>query len=219
MVKPARPNSIYVVAGVNGAGKSSVISAPFVREGLDIFDPDVETRSLMQANPGLPLDQANSLAWNQGRAMLERAVEHGLNFAFETTLGGQTIAGILIRALALGQAVRLLYVGLESPELHIARVRTRVAAGGHDVPGERIRRRYDSSRDNLITLLPHLTELRLFDNSEDADPLTGAEPQPVEVLRMLNGAIIQCLRLEHVPNWAKPIVATALELPRTPPEK
>ncbi len=173
----------------------------------------------MQANPELPLDEANSLAWNRGRAMLESAVEQELNFAFETTLGGQTITGILLRALALGQEVRLLYVGLESPELHIARVRTRVAAGGHDIPEERIRRRYDSSRNNLITLLPRLTELRLFDNSEKADPLTGTEPQPVEVLRMLNGAIVQCLSLEQVPNWAKPIVAAALRLPRRSHEK
>jgi predicted ABC-type ATPase len=69
--------------------------------------------------------------------------------------------------------VRVWYVGLSSPELHIARVRARVAKGGHDIPEPRIRERYDASRLNLIRLLPRLSELWVYDNSVEADPDAG----------------------------------------------
>ena len=64
-------------------------------------------------------------------------------------------------------------MGLASTELHIARVRSRVARGGHDIPEEKIRERYARSLLNLILVLPKLTELRVYDNSHEADPHTG----------------------------------------------
>ncbi len=98
-------------------------------------------------------------AFWSGRAIAERC-----NFAFETTLGRSTITSLLETALLSGIEVRIAYVGLSSPELHIARVRSRVEKGGHDIPEERIRDRYDRGRLNLIRLLPRLTELRVYDN-------------------------------------------------------
>jgi predicted ABC-type ATPase len=71
--------------------------------------------------------------------------------AFETTLGGSTITALPERALAAGIAVRVWrvgYVGLEGLDLHLARVRARVARGGHDIPAERVRARHDQSRLN-----------------------------------------------------------------------
>ena len=35
--------------------------------------------------------------------------------------------------------MRIWFVGLSSPELHMARVRSRVARGGHDIPEEKLR--------------------------------------------------------------------------------
>jgi predicted ABC-type ATPase len=81
-----------------------------------------------------------------------------MSSAAETTLGGATMTALLDPALRLGQTIYISYVGLEGVDLHIARVRARVALGGHDVPEERIRQRYDSSRANLVRLLPRLTE-------------------------------------------------------------
>jgi len=70
--------------------------------------------------------------------LLERAIAERKTFAFETTLGGATITALLQRALAAGIAVRVWYVGLDSPELHIARVRAR-SHGRHDIPAGHIR--------------------------------------------------------------------------------
>jgi hypothetical protein len=101
-------------------------------------------------------------------------------------------------------------VGRPPPGLHTAGVRPRAARGGHDIPEDRIRERYEHSRVNLIRLLPHLTELRVFDNSKDADPASGHVPVPLRVLHMVNGAIADVCGLSRVPDWAKPIVAAAM---------
>ncbi|CAN5150460.1 zeta toxin family protein [soil metagenome] len=202
--------SIYVFAGTNGAGKSSVAGSAIRERGADYFNPDEATRRVLNANPGMGLAEANSRAWLHGKRLLEKAIADRLNFAFETTLGGNTIPALLERAHSSGIAVRVWYVGLEGPELHISRVRARVEAGGHDIPAARIRERYDRSRENLIHLLPKLAELRVFDNSEDADPECGMVPKPRLILHAANGEMLQACEVEAVPLWAKPVYIAAL---------
>jgi predicted ABC-type ATPase len=175
------------------------------------FNPDDAARLVREADPGLTVEEANSLAWHQGRRLLERAIAERLDFAFETTLGGSTITALLERALERGIEVRIWYAGLGSPELHVARVRERHARGGHDIPEADIRRRYDASRLNLVRLLPRLTELRVYDNSADANLQSGRPPDLRLVLHMTDGRIEGPESLHLTPDWAKPIVAAALK--------
>ena len=214
MASAKRRSCIYVLAGTNGAGKSSVAGAMFRRASADYFNPDEATPRILAANPGISTTDANSAAWLQGKRLLERAIVERLDFAFETTLGGHTITGLLQQALAVGIEVRMWFVGLSSPELHLARVRSRVAHGGHDIPEAKIRERYDRSRINLIALMPRVTELRVFDNSVDADPQTGHRPMPGLILHLAKGKIRQMVDLADTPQWARPIVAAALKLAR-----
>ena len=202
---------IYVLAGTNGAGKSSVVGAILLQKGVDFFNPDEAAREILALNPGITSAEANGAAWEEGRLLLERAIAERLSFAFETTLGGRTITTLLQRALSEGLEVRVWYVGLASPELHIARARARVERGGHEIPEDRIRDRYDSSRLNLIRLLSRLTELSIYDNSHDADPLTGVARPPTLILHMARGAIVRTCDLRLVPDWAKPILAIAMK--------
>jgi predicted ABC-type ATPase len=201
--------TIHVLAGTNGAGKSSVAGAAFRQAGADYFNPDETARRLVAADPGMTLEQANINAWHEGKRLLECAIEKKLDLTFETTLGGNTIAALLQRAAKTGLDVRVWYAGLSSPELHIARVRARVAKGGHDIPESKIRERYHRSRANLINLLPWLTSLRLYDNSEEGDPATEG-PRPKLILSLDEGRIVQVLPMSEVPQWAEPIVAAAL---------
>ena len=90
----------------------------------------------------------------------------------------------------------------------------RVSQGGHDIPETVIRRRWRHSRQNLIQLLPSLTELRVYDNSADADPAAGANPEPTLVLHLVDREIVAPSDLSATPQWAKPIVAAALKLSR-----
>lgn len=205
-----RRGRVFVLAGVNGAGKSSVAGEAVRAAGGEYFNPDEATQRILAANPGATLPDANAAAWAEGRRLLERAIAERLDFAFETTLGGTTITHLLESALDAGLEVHVRYVGLEGPELHIARVRARVASGGHDIPDTKIRERYEQSRRNLIRLLRRLTDLTVFDNSIEAPPLEGGRPEPRLLLHTANGMMRETAPLASMPTWAKPIVMTAL---------
>jgi predicted ABC-type ATPase len=184
----------------------------FRQLGADYFNPDEATRRILVANPGISNADANSAAWYEGKRLLERAIAERLDFAFETTLGGHTIPVLLHKAAAAGIDVRIWFVGLASPEMHIARVRARVARGGHAIPDDKIRERYDRSRLNLIELMPALTELKVYDNSIEADPHAGRSPQPILVLHVAERRIVRMIDLPKTPEWARPVVAAAVKL-------
>ncbi|MBI3043106.1 MAG: zeta toxin family protein [Betaproteobacteria bacterium] len=209
---PSRPSRIYVIAGVNGAGKSSIGGAAFRSLGGDYFNPDETARELMAATSGLGQTEADIAAWQQGSKLLSQAIAERLDYAFETTLGGNTIPRLLAEAAAQGIAIYVWYAGLSSPELHIQRVRSRVRKGGHDIPEEAIRRRYERSRLNLIALLPGISALRIYDNSVEGDPADGNTPVPALVLHTEHGKILNPNDLALAPEWAKPIVAAAMKL-------
>jgi predicted ABC-type ATPase len=203
---------IYVLAGVNGAGKSSIGGTAFRAAGAEYYNPDEAARALMAANPALTQAEANSAAWHRGVKLLKRAIAEGKDFAFETTLGANTIPRLLAQAASKAIEIYIWYVGLATPELHIERVQARVRRGGHDIAAEHIYRRFEHSRLNLIELMPHLTALRVYDNSANADPATGKTPKPKLVLHLEHGKIRNPRDLRHTPEWAKPIVATALKM-------
>lgn len=200
-----------MLAGVNGAGKSSVGGAAIRAAGGLYFNPDEAARRLREANPGLPAPEANGHAWQQGRRLLERAIAKRLDFAFETTLGASTMTRLLGEAADSGFEVRVWYAGLDTVERHLARVRARVARGGHDIPEADIRRRFVHSRLNLIALMPRLAALRVYDNSAEGDPADGGEPQPWLVLHTQRRRIVEPADLSRTPEWAKPIVAAAIK--------
>lgn len=202
---------IWVLAGTNGAGKSSIGGAFLRRSGGDYFNPDEVARRILAVTPGLTQAEANSQAWMAGIRQLEVAIRTRCDHYFETTLGGESITRHLEAALADGLEVRIWYVGLDSPELHLARVAARVRNGGHDIPEADIRRRFDHSRVNLIRLIPALTELLVYDNSISADPARGRAPRPRLVLQLERGRILAPADLSSTPDWAKPIVAAAIK--------
>jgi predicted ABC-type ATPase len=183
-------------------------------QGCEYFNPDEAAARIRAANPGISQEEAQSAAWYEGKRLLERAIAERLDYAFETTLAGNTIPALLDRALSVGIEVRIWYVGLASVELHIARVRSRVARGGHDIPEERIRERYARSLLNLIQLLPKLTELRVYDNTREADPHSGVAPEPRLIVHVAKARIVTVCDLALTPGWAKPIVLAALKRAR-----
>ena len=207
----ARPR-ILVLAGVNGAGKSSIGGDTLSQAGIAWFNPDAFTRQLMEAT-GSPLADANAAAWQEGVRRLDAAIADGDDYAFETTLGGNTISAKL-RAATASHDVLMWFCGLDSPEHHIARVRLRASRGGHDIPVAKIRERWHSSIANLIALLPHIARLQVYDNSRDADPGTPV-PDPRLLLQMEDRRIafpadVETLR--RTPEWAKPILMAALSM-------
>jgi len=206
--KPA----LYVLAGVNGAGKSSIGGAFLQQDGLSWYNPDAFAKALI-AELGVSRLQANSMAWKEGMAQLDEALAGKKPFAFETTLGGSTVCQKL-KAASRTHAVRVWYCGLSSPAQHVARVRFRVSRGGHDIPEQKILERWETSRANLVELLPYLTELSVLDNSAqagDGEPI----PEPRWILHMKEGVLCHPENpavLASTPSWAQAIVERVLEL-------
>ena len=204
---------ITVLAGTNGAGKSSLGGATLRSNRAEYYDPDEATRRILAVNPGMDQVTANSYAWQEGARQLKAAIDDHQDYVFETTLGGRTIASLLLQAAQAGSEVRIWYVGLDTPERHLARIQARVAQGGHDIPADKVRERYTTSCANLVQLMPHLAALRAFDNSVEADPATGKPPTPRLVLAV-DGKRVTCPRdtqaMSATPEWAKPTVALAI---------
>lgn len=207
----ARPR-LLVLAGVNGAGKSSIGGGTLARAGGAWFNPDDFARALM-AGQDYTQAQANIEAWQEGMRRLDEALARGHDHAFETTLGGNTVPAKLVEA-AKTHDVMMWFCGLDSPEHHLARIRLRVRQGGHDIPEAKVRERYESSIRNLLRLLPHLSQLRVYDNSADA-PVGQPIPNPRLLLKLDAGQIawpLDAATLRQTPDWAKPILEAALTL-------
>lgn len=125
------PPSIYLIAGVNGAGKSSIQGAAIREAGGTYYNPDEAAREIMAIDPGGRTQmEANSIAWNKGVELLRKAIVEKFDFAFESTLGATTIPKLLCHAAAEGIAIHVWYVGLLNPEMHIARVRQQLTGAG-----------------------------------------------------------------------------------------
>jgi len=211
--------TLYVLAGVNGAGKSSIGGALLAHAGLAWYNPDTFARALVQGI-GMPQPEANAWAWQEGMVQLDAALAQRTPFAFETTLGGNTVCAKL-RAASQSHDVRIWYCGLTSPEQHIARVRDRVAHGGHDIPTDKIYQRWQTSRANLVALMPLIEEVSVFDNSTTARH--GAPiPDPKLVLHIKARQLLyprDARAIADTPEWAYAMVEQALNLalPTPPP--
>lgn len=201
---------LYVLAGVNGAGKSSVGGHLLERAGVTWYNPDSFARELV-ATTGCGQAEANAAAWQEGMRRLDEAIANGTHYAFETTLGGRSVPA-RIHAASTTHDVLMWFCGLASPALHLSRVKARVAAGGHDIPEAKIRERYPAALANLIALMPCLAHLQVYDNSVEAGA-GKVVPDPLLVLEMDAGGLVWPTDLESLaktPDWAKPLVEAAL---------
>jgi predicted ABC-type ATPase len=180
------PPTFTVIAGANGCGKSTLTrwAKAFFQQSA-ILDPDAIAVELQaESNTELSNIEAGKEVIRSADAFLVG----GVSFSVETTLSGGTYLRMLARARDLGYRTRLFYIGTESVDINIDRVKARVLKGGHDVPVEDQLRRYPRSFKNLLPAIMLVDECVLFDNSTDAGhrivglKLMGMEMLPMEPL-------------------------------------
>lgn len=170
------PN-LFIIGGANGAGKTtaSMQLLPNFLEVFEYINADEIASGLSPFNP-------ESVAIQAGRLMLERLKtlsNAGAEFAFESTLAARNYARFLKICKDKGYTINLIYFWLPSPELAIERVKRRVESGGHNIPEETIRRRYERGRINLIELyLPLCDSWMIYDNSLSQPQLVAASNLP-----------------------------------------
>jgi predicted ABC-type ATPase len=179
---------LTVIAGPNGSGKSTLTQQVDFEGRGRLLDPDAIARGLNPLDP-------SSAAFAAGREVLHRIAEYlgsRVDFAVETTLSGRSSADLTREAKAHGYQTNLIFVGLDSPERCIARIRNRAARGGHFVPDTDVRRRYARSMANGARALRSADAARVYDNSGDEIRL---------VLVIKTGTIVW--RAQPLPKWVE----------------
>ena len=86
----------------------------------------------------------------------------------ESTLSGNSIIQRMKTAKENGFYVHLNYIGVNSVEINLARVKARVKSGGHFIAEDVVKNRYQISLDNLFLVLPYCDEIFIYDNSSIA---------------------------------------------------
>ncbi|MBQ6943935.1 MAG: zeta toxin family protein [Ruminococcus sp.] len=173
-----------IIGGVNGVGKSSlsgVLSAENTDLGI-IIDTDKLT-----AEQGGDRIKGGKLAIER----IEDCLKKGINFTQETTLSGVRTLKTIQKARELNYFIRLYYVGVNSSEESIKRIKNRVEKGGHNIAPQDVERRYSKRFEDLAKILPYCNEVRFFDNENGF----------TEKAEYKNGSLIT--KGGYIPDWIK----------------
>jgi predicted ABC-type ATPase len=170
---------LFILSGCNGAGKTTAakVLLPEVFEIETFVNADIIAAQLNPQNP-------ESVSLQAGRIMLEKIdnlLSEKQDFVIETTLATKSYVGLVKKAQSLDYEVILIYFWLENSDLAIQRVARRVRQGGHNIPDDVVRRRYEGGIRNLINLfIPIVDKWSIYDNSDytDGHPARIAEKFP-----------------------------------------
>jgi predicted ABC-type ATPase len=181
---------VLAIAGPNGAGKSTFFEAHLVSSGLRFLNADAMARELAVD----AYEAARMIA-----ALRTELVNQRESFIFETVFSDPVGDKLLFlkQAAQSGYAVVLCFVGIADAETSGQRVAMRVSQGGHDVPTEKLVKRFPRTLANLAAAIRELPCLLVFDNEDLRTPFR-------HVATYTNGQAV--LLTEPVPSWLKPLL-------------
>jgi len=145
-----------IIGGVNGTGKSSLTGV--LRTEIDNLGKiiDVDKLNVIHGD----VISGGKAAVKQ----IDECLEKGICFTQETTLSGHKTASTAKIALERGYYVRLYYIGLNTLEESLRRIKNRVAKGGHNIPYENVERRFNTRFADVAAVLPYCNEATFYDN-------------------------------------------------------
>ena len=154
--------TLCILGGCNGAGKTTLARELLPRLGIMRFlNADEIARGLSPLDPSLTAFKAGRLLIEEARGLIAAKA----SFAIESTLSGKTYVAMIREAKAQGYRFLLHYIRIGSGDQAVGRVGLRVKLGGHDVPEDDIRRRFERSRKHFIEdYVPLADEWGLWDN-------------------------------------------------------
>lgn len=195
---------LFIISGCNGSGKTTASYAllPEMLECREFVNSDEFAKSLAPFNPSSAYVAASRYMLFKMRRLLERREDFGI----ETTLATRYLLKIIKDAQKDGYYVTIIYFWLDSPDLAVARVKARVASGGHNIKEETIRRRYHVGLHYLFRdFMPICDRWILAANSvapftivaeSSEDGLIVRDPEKFSKIKSANSVYEQELRLE-----------------------
>jgi predicted ABC-type ATPase len=184
---------LWVLAGGNGAGKSTFYNLYLSKYGIKFVNADLIAKDLDSENPeGLSYHAATLAA-----QIREDLISQGVSFCFETVFSHESKIDFLARAKANSYTIILVYIHLSDSSLNEARVKQRISEGGHSVPIEKIHSRIPRTIKLIKTALSIVDEARILDNSSKDDPF-----QQIIVMKSGNHET----KSDSLPKWARNLI-------------
>ena len=174
-----------IIAGVNGAGKTTLYETAEGFSGLPRVNLDEIVRGFGSWKNPEDVAKAEQIAVRK----IKECFNQNMSFNQETTLCGRSILRNIEYAKKAGFCVNLFFIGIESPEIAISRIKSRIEKGGHGVPDEEVRRRYKESLSNLMRILPICDNVQIYDNTKS-----------FRKIAQFQGGMI-CWQTEDLPAW------------------
>ena len=168
-----KSKNVYVIAGPNGSGKTT-FAMKFLPEYVkctNFINADLIAKGLAPFGP-------ERVALKAGKLVLQEIQEYsnqGTDFGFETTLSGKSYYQVLKRLKSCGYRLHLFFLWLPSPELSIARIKDRVAEGGHNIPAEDVKRRFGRGITNFFSIYEDIFDTWMFFDNSGIRPALIAE--------------------------------------------
>ena len=195
------PPVLHLIAGINGAGKTSFYYDHLASRtpGAEFINADEIERDRWPDAIGAHSQQAAELAARRR----EERIAAGTSFVTETVFSHPSKLDLLDRAQAAGFTVVLHHIHVSTPELAIERVRTRVSAGGHDVPAAAVIARHPRTLALMQQAALRADRCYVFDNSRLDHGFTHVATFERGRIRKLGS---------YVPEWLKATYTTALRI-------
>ncbi len=146
-----------IIAGVNGAGKSSLTGV--LRAQKNNLGKIIDVDKLTFENGGNPIEGGKKAI-----SIIDECLSKDICFSQETTLSGHKTLNTINKAIERGYYIRLFYVGLNTVEESIARIENRVLKGGHNIKDTDVKRRFAKRFEDLLNILSYCNEATFFDN-------------------------------------------------------
>lgn len=184
------PKQLWVLAGGNGAGKTTFYNLYLAKYGIKFVNVDLIAKDIDPANPEDISYQAATMA----AKIREDLIAQGVSFCFETVFSHESKIDFIAQAKANGYKIILIYIHLFDSSLNEARVKQRVSEGGHSVPTEKIHARIPRAIKHIKTALALVDEARILDNSSRDNPF-----QQIAVMKAGNYEA----KVVPLPKWAR----------------
>ena len=185
---------LWLLAGGNGAGKSTFYRLYLQPHGIHFINADIIAAQIDPQSPEQVSYQAALLAEQLRNDLLDQ----NISFCFETVFSHPSKIDFLAKAKAKGYQIIIVYIHLENDDLNQARVKQRVSEGGHDVPADKIISRIPRTIKNIRKALPLADVAYFLDNSSRRDPF-------IPIATIKNGVLQEKVR--PLPDWAKKVLS------------